>query len=1032
MSVEIHTFITSDTIDSAAVQVFNRDENEIVPPMSFVTGEPVMLDIGWSNNFDTSNRGHGTFEVDTPNGSRIISTLLSGDIDGLREAIDAVLSDNFFSNSLVQLKISGINVRDVSNLARKSKSGARVADIFRKIRDIDQDLVIPVSYVKPKTLLDRYRIFNDATKVKKIPFENYDTNETNEGTNCFYNYVCQTYKKIGKKAKEKFNVKEGVTLSQVIDFCERYKIKAILYNLAEKCIYANNYDHNKNHPNLVAVIGNNHFYPKKPTYNTWKPQLPSVVLKKHKHELFSDKSSIIIERGMTVYGSEGKVNSSEITGEKIDTCLFKHLHPNFNFKDDIIKISPLAYYDINIEKIKFEYDQINSYYNQAYNYIKGDYPIFSCFDLWQPYKNGEINSNTYYTLTNAASSRLQRYGLRDNFRTGFMVEYLLKSELIKKKDIECYKEPSYLGSWATIKERISDMCINTVRYELGIEDGENIPDELVDKYIKKLKLKKKFSVYNGLLGRTSQTVEKRIHHLDESEYELLNHGYDQECWQKQGDQNGNYTYISQYTTYKEFNNTTIYNNIIEHTNLSILKNIMFIKKQTGLMPLKICTDGIAYTQEVDLRKSTRNQYKLETDTSQPFENKQGLTVKNKQLLKFRKTVGLRYYDAMECVQKIIDNDLSKITENVSYIGAPGTGKTTTVIKNHKYDHAAAVSNVCAINISTDSIQATTLYSLFKQWDPDKWHETMSKLSRKTLWIDEFSMIDRKTWGFMVIACIKYRAKLIISGDINQIGPVREQKVNTNNVVFRTMMGKQTELTKDWRNDEGIIELRDLVKTNDMNQIYNKFNDITTNDDLWIDYDRHLCQSNKMKQHVNDTIMERRNFKFEQVHEIIEPKPVAFGEISEEKPKKVYKHLDVSNGVILRCVANKKGNGIFKSDLWRVIERRDEGYELQNISRNYTQVFEHKLMNMFEPGFAITVHSAQGLTIKEDLCIHEISKMIGTDTDILYTGITRAREYSKLHFYKNNYPKGTQVRSKTPVNGDEIDIYHVGQTIKMFK
>lgn len=58
-------------------------------------------------------------------------------------------------------------------------------------------------------------------------------------------------------------------------------------------------------------------------------------------------------------------------------------------------------------------------------------------------------------------------------------------------------------------------------------------------------------------------------------------------------------------------------------------------------------------------------------------------------------------------------------------------------------------------------------------------------------------------------------------------------------------------------------------------------------------------------------------------------------------------------------------------------------------------------------FAITCHSIQGATIKEEYCIHEVDRMMKSgNKKLLYTAVTRGIDLNDIHFYKGvpNPPK----------------------------
>lgn len=1019
--LSIHAYVSSETEGTYTMQIYNSANERLLP--TFERAQTSMVEdfdnIPWSN-FHNGDKGKNrvlkSFNLNTSTGKKITEHILKGEIQNAMNIINENI-DPFYSGYLLQIKIQGLTVDKVKQLSNKSKSGLRVQNLLGSLQNLElgeNDKIKNVqsrSYVNAETLIKKYKVYG---VIKKLPFMNYEENNSGD-INCFYNYLCDTYKKISKKQMEKFNVNDGVSLENITEFANKYKIKCYLYNIAGRCIYKNEFQRNKNHPAIIAIISSNHIYPIKNANNTYKPELS-------KNEVdFEEKDNMIYyEKNNKLYSFDGWMNTNKDDANQqimdiIDYDMFKGLKPSFTYKSDIKVIKSIMYLDEQIEEAKYEYDLNKAYYNIAYNIFDDQYPIFTCFDLWNKYNDEEINNYYYYTISREALTNLKQYGINDNFRAGFMIEYLLKQKLITKNNIEYFKKPSYLGQWSYFKSKMEQIINNVVRKKLKLDKDI----EITETHIKKAGVDKSFSLYNGILGKCIYNNDEKFYYLPENEAELLNFGLKEEEWTYYGE-GDECVFERNKTQFKYLNNTSLYNVIVEMTNYVMLKNICYIKKKTGLMPLKIKTDAIAYNKEIEVLPEYVEYFKLIT-TDDKAKNIQNLYKKNETFYKGYFNISESYND-IEKININIDNELETIKDNISYQGAPGTGKTTKVMKEHTYNIATTITNVCCRNITNKDVEAETLYTNLQLYNPDNWHKAMKKMAGKTVWIDEFSMMPRFIWNFLLLLSMKYNTKLIISGDVNQTAPVGETKIDINNKIFKIIMGKMELLTKDYRNDKDIIELRDMIINEPLDKIFKKFKELNSKKN-WKDYDKHICFTNKMCDYINLEIMKERKLKFK----------INFKyEINKKtkKKEKFFKDMEVSNNVLLQCRATCKSKKIYKRDIWQVKQNVKDGYELYNIRSKETKYFSMVDMCYFTLGFAITTHSSQGLTIKDDVCIHEIRKMIQCDLSILYTAITRACNYNKLHLFWNGKTEKIDYIELPKIGEiDEEQDYNFGQEVK---
>ena len=981
--IEVQAVVNSETKGTNTLQLYNRDDQLLMPTFERVpdpNSQTSFDGIGWQ-----SGKSLKTYSLDSNVGKKIVKAILKGD---LQTAIDSIKLDNVFETSLLQIKISGLNLSALQAHGETTKK--RIKDYFKQLKNLklDQGEIQQLetrSFIKPENILKKYRIFR-PTGILKNPYVNYDDNFPDNNYNCFYHWMVDHYPEtMAEKAKEQFNRNDGVPLQDIIDFAEKYRIKCNLLNVMGQVIYSNHRERSRAYCNIQAIIANGHFYPAsdmrsfKPKRNTKPNPNPDGDL----------TDCILYQKNQKTYSSRGYTENLDPSDHEIDQALFKGLKINFSYANDLIQVRSLAYYDEEVDQLEYEYDMNKAYFNVAYHLIEEEtqYPIFTCFDLWELYDHHTtISDHYYYTISESALSRLPTYGVTSNFRCGFLIKFLLESDLIEKKEIEYYKKPTYLGNWKDIQTRITEVIDHTVRKILKLE-----PEIVIgDQHIKDSKIDRNFVFYNGLMGKYHININETLHNLDPTEYDLLNFGL-------QDGQKENWTmgedgkYFRDRVIFKHFNNTTIYNMIVEHTNLVLLKNLISIRDQFGLMPLKINVDCLGYDTEIEILPEFQAYFKIITEIPVDYlDNFQKLEVKHKILVKPHLTTTKYYHDLNQIKLKIID-EIDCLSKNISYQGSPGTGKTHQVQNHHQYDFALACTNICSLNISTTKVSGSTIFSKLQLYNPDRWSLAMGRMRGKTVWIDEFSMVNRYTWNFFVLLCIKYQCKLIISGDIHQISPINESKIDINHHVFKKLMGNQTILTKEWRNDQEIIKLRNQILNSEKRIIYSIFKKLDSKED-WSDFDRHLTFTNNARKTIHQTIIQERDLTFKFHYKF-------------KNKKRQYVSLEVSNGVILAGECTRKKEGILKRDRWKVISKLPggKGYRLYCFRNQEEKVFSMELMKCFSLGYAMTTHSAQGLTIEEDLCIHEITKMIHVDIDILYTAVTRCRKFPKLKlFYKRQY------------------------------
>ena len=948
-------------------------------------------------------------------------------------------------------------------------SSMRVKDTIGNLLKSDNinNIVKTNSFKDVKNIFKNYKV-NGA--VKNLYYENYDKNDVEKY--CFYEHLKKVYTRISKKEIEKYK-KDDVSIQEIIDFCGKYKIPLHLRNAAGETIHKNEYEKNKNHHKMSAIIANNHFYPCSSKITDY----PKIKTNEDKNENLG--LSTILKKGKNFYSEYG-IRYAEGLEQKLETSFFKKMGNSWKYEKDESKIKSLNYIDVNSNECLFEYDLNKAFFNVCYNIDDSEQcPIFTPFDLWEKIKvkiDGSINTVCYYSISKKGLEKIKKYGFQNSIISGYELSALLEHNLIKKKYIEYIKVPSYFKSWYIVKEiliqTIKNYLIN--EYKLSKKDIEEKEEKFFEEnkeahiahfYLqmaKEYNFEDVFKFYNGCLGKERTEPNKTtIYNLNKDDYELLNINLEDEKWgceeankdiiedmrkennidfkDLQNDELYIYSKNEEYSTYRYLNNIPVYNMIIAKTNCCLLNLIMDIyENNNNIMPVKIKTDALGYNQEVKINNSFH--YYLKCITEQPTKYNKNIRIKKEKPKFYKYDLKQNYIDMEEMIAEIKKEYEVLKNINVSYTGPPGTGKTYTIKKGIKdglysVDECSTMTNLCCSNISTEEKEAQTIYKLLMLFDPDRWQDVFKKLKNKTLWIDEFSMIPRYIYNLLFCLSIKYNCKFIITGDINQCAPVNETKINVDNDAFNSFMGNKTELKKDFRNDKEIIQLRNFILNNDKKELFTYFkkNDHSQNDFEWWKIDRHLTHTNSTRHNINKIIREKRKyiFKFKK----------------EEGENYILNKCFVSNGYLLSARKNNKKLGYEKNSIYKVIDQEEKkvevkindlilfldgiNYTLENQTNKkiiYLNCFQ---MDEFQSGFATTTYSAQGLTIDEEVIIHDVQKMINMGiTDVLYTAVTRAKEYKKLYFfYKNDFKKIEFEYGLCKIAEDEFEQY---DKIEQFK
>lgn len=925
------------------------------------------------------------YEIDAndPEAKILLRLILKAQIDGTTHELAQYLIDThgtpeIRTNAKLIVTTEGITSLAAANLPKKTKKGE-----LSKV----QDLYNPRSWISRETFLKRYPLNGHLFK---IPYTNYLDND-NEG-NCVLNYCKQMYtnhasvtvaidgieitkinntrQKIAEKSILKY-FSGGVTMSNIKEFTDAYKIPCTIYNIAGKCIYCNKLSKSSNYSQFVAIIANNHLYP----FNGKSPEKTKPELNEEITYDDVPEDGIIIKNNMGEFSYMGK-HEKEFNWER-EMDFFAELYPNFSYKcEKDVKIKHMAFNILRHggeDQELFAVDMNKSYWTTAHEIIPSNSRcgIFNACDVWEKYDRGTIKPCSYYLLHSV--ERLTGY--ISNILLGTEVLYFIERGLISKQMITFVKHAQSTIEWSVITGKM-DNLMKTVEEKI---DGLELSEEEKNKL--RSTRKKQFAYDNGILGKTSSVWEQEISNIVAADFNLLNDcpfgGENYVSWKtwkrKPLKENQEHTSFKQSSISHKYKNTVnIYNNIVGNCRLFMAKALHEVQKlNPDANLLKIQVDCLCFDREFKLPEHLVKYFKVE--------NEPKYWVGSPRIV---------MHNGNEIIAEV-EKELVCFDKNISYHGPPGTGKTFKVMKEHTYDFAMAVTNVCCRNISTNKIAADTICSTLNTCSENQ-SKYFKKFTDKTIWLDEFSMVDPLIWDIIFVLSNNFNTKFIISGDINQMAPVNFKKINMNNVFYKKVMGALTMLTIDYRNCPQLIKLRDFILNNDeLTTVYELGGSYSGED--YTKFDAHLAYTHKTCESVNLKIMKARGYVFENING----------------------KWNCSRGVYLSAKKSIKNMELFKNDAYKVINVLDDGFALLNIRTKNERNFKNNEMSNFELGFCLTIHAAQGLTILTDLCIHDIDKMLQTyKKELLYTAVTRVKNIGQLRLYWSelNKIKGEELKT----------------------
>lgn len=407
---------------------------------------------------------------------------------------------------------------------------------------------------------------------------------------------------------------------------------------------------------------------------------------------------------------------------------------------------------------------------------------------------------------------------------------------------------------------------------------------------------------------------------------------------------------------------------VHGTNFIVLKRLLEIMDQYNALPVAIRVDGLAYENshisttdlETEMRKDPEEDGQL-----QPYLRWEPSVVKPMTLTNPRQ---YRSWDP-----KMLP------TNNVTYTGPPGTGKTYAVHQLHKDNHIKLDAQLCFSNkgkqrLARDlpDVPAFTVHGFFDIYARARGRGLdIKRFKGMTIFVDEAQACTRDQWGYFAEAYYA-GARFYFAMDPRQVGPVEEETIPV--VSF---MGEVKELTHDHRNDAALQVAREMFWDDDT-----RFNpDIKPHDARPL-LASNIAYTNRTCRWINEWYAIDNNLK-----------PGDPGKYLVNEQVKKHK---LENGMLVHI--NTDHEHAIRMEPEEIIrlfrKKRKKGRGRRRDTRPDT---------VLSWGYATTAHSTIGETIKdpEQMGLWGITKPPDyTDDDmrrVLYTGMTRVEKYNQLQF-----------------------------------
>ena len=869
------------------------------------------------------------------------------------------IEDGSFFNTL-----KDVNIRDLQSYFTIDV----IRRIFKDYAQVDK-IVIDRVFVYPKGSNREFDL--RRMKLKHVVYDDISTNLFNEiieikndDKNCVLNYLEYCYGSSTNRRRiniskffECVDTSDGINTFQILDFCKKYNIKCICYDIDGQII-GSFYPQKKNkqYKSLIYIAHNNHMYPIKNKLLNKKTieydkvcKMSTTDVKKKFNELLENHiipAEIFTHHDRTELLIKSFVHDNTLyfNNDDYDDCyeilkLFgiqDHIKP-FTTRFNIMQLLEELYGTLDnfsffpsmnnyiltpakwhTDKKDFDEDELYTIdKNKAYGYALSLLPFIICGDE----RNIKINDNPteikeyciYDIKTHEYSYILPHSGKYEGY-------YLLK---VKNEGI----------TFDLVKEYETETRDN--KYKSLIDDYYTKTRHINCKMNDETIIKNIVNIWLGKLEKPTEEITKiKIQKICTKDESNETDGYCQPY-------NDKYDFImSEKKNYRVYNRKLLKMQIMNMSRWIIYEKMKELHlKDDDVIQIK--TDAITFKNKynIDISKLDKDDYKL-------WKEGEYTTIDG---------------DSEYINDKIVCIDM-KHNLNRLYQGYAGCGKTYKIL--HDIIPQLEKDNRSYIILSPNHSSLEEYRKNNKNCDVIQTYIYSNTIPKEDIIIiDEIGLCDKQC-NDIIYKCYLAGKQLLSFGDFGQLPPVREDRPFNNISYLRQIYNKCILLKTNQRNNF-TLEYYDKLRNEQINLINELIKYSTKN---YYESECIICFTNAQCDKWNEKYMKHHNIKF--------------GEI----------------GFKTICKTNKyRRYGIYNNFIMTITDKNDEFITLDNIFKIPVKKFIERKINdkgvytgIFGAGYARTQYNIQGKSLKSFYIPDECYKYFNNGRSA-YTIISRLKE-----------------------------------------
>jgi len=673
-----------------------------------------------------------------------------------------------------------------------------------------------------------------------------------------------------------------------------------------------------------------------------------------------------------------------------------------------------------IEDHKLNSFDINKSHSSILTNPQEEWMILNKFDCFKPYKGQKIKLGLYYVETTDRS-----LFVGNNIYSSFIVQYGLNLDYISKEDIKYYM----YASSSKPKEYFKPL----------FEEYKNISgydDEIEVAFNKALN-----NATSGILGKTSIKREDRSISTDVSEaFHYLHNNKDKNLFhhikwvEHEGEKFKFHIAGNRQRIEKSEHNLPMFIQIYDQ---ELVKLHQIYMKLGGRIVYRRCDTIILEGVHKGYEKFLSDEWGgiREQPVSNEYSDYITHTYPNIEVdwdeLLFDKD--WRYID-MDTSSKAIDRITQLFDQNKGCVieGRAGSGKSFLLRKLEEYVGKENVIKIAFTNLASNNVEGQTFHKAFKLDKDGKLNSTsFNKLKTiNAILVDEGSMVNGQLWDILNTIYERFQIPCFVFVDWRQLKPIenidgywknhpvlkRITSMNYGTIKYDSKVGRYDKALYDFTEKyqhcsdflkDGVQYFKDKKQTNkelDVNLAYTnktvrfinesrmKYYDSILSDEektRWVDpYEIGQTVQKAHPDQLDDEQAEWMDEKLSICNEFSQP--TIFYKGLKCMARQNNKTLDIYNGekfTVIDFKPNPEGRGWNKIFYLITVKAVDSEKEIT--------IPMLKWFANFSVSYAMTVHKAQGQTIKEPFTIWEYyhSKV---DEHWLYTALTRATKLDNIN------------------------------------